>query len=248
MFYQEFLPSTSLQSYVDSYWIAKCDFNGTKSKILPDGCMDVIFDFGNQSSNSFVENARVSGMMTAYRFVVSQQIATTIGIRFKPGQLCRLTKFPFGEIKNGTVPASEVLPNISQDFYDKLNHQDNQFDRIKWIDEYLVMQFSDSSDRRSSDMHSVCEAIENNFRALDLVQIAEQHHVSLRQLERKFKVSVGVTMKEFHAIVRFRKTLETITNQSQGSLMLAAFDHGYYDHAHLTKEFNKMAGINPSQL
>ena len=79
-------------------------------------------------------------------------------------------------------------------------------------------------------------------------KIAKNHYISLRQLERRFKTIVGVTMKEYHSIIRFNKAKDNIMENPNLSLLNIAFDNGYFDHSHLAKEVNKMSGLNPSEL
>ena len=78
--------------------------------------------------------------------------------------------------------------------------------------------------------------------------LAQEAHVSNRTLERIFKENVGIPPKEFLRIVRFQEVLKRLrqTDVSEESLLRVAFGLGYYDHAHLTNEFKKYAGILPS--
>jgi AraC-like DNA-binding protein len=76
-------------------------------------------------------------------------------------------------------------------------------------------------------------------------------HVSNRTMERLFKEHVGIPPKEFMRIVRFQEVLKRLRQAgkvSEESLLRVAFELGYYDHAHLTNEFKKYAGILPSEL
>ncbi len=76
-------------------------------------------------------------------------------------------------------------------------------------------------------------------------------HVSKRTMERIFKENVGIPPKEFIRIVRFQEVLKRLRQAgsvNEESLLRVAFDLGYYDHAHLTNEFKKYAGILPSEL
>jgi AraC-like DNA-binding protein len=75
------------------------------------------------------------------------------------------------------------------------------------------------------------------------------------------RTSLGISPKEFIKIARFQEVLrrlQQIRPQSvlqdgpgdipQESLLRIAFELGYYDHAHLTNEFKRYAGIRPSEL
>ena len=47
MIYTEFAPHAALAPYIDAYWTATGDGHGLqKEKILPDGCIDIIFSVG----------------------------------------------------------------------------------------------------------------------------------------------------------------------------------------------------------
>lgn len=76
-----------------------------------------------------------------------------------------------------------------------------------------------------------------------------KHNISLRTLERQFKQNIGIPPKELSNIIRFQSTLKKLkTNAKKESLLRVAYEMGYYDHAHLTNEFKKYAGLNPTQL
>ncbi|WP_445665839.1 helix-turn-helix domain-containing protein [Fodinibius sp. AD559] len=72
--------------------------------------------------------------------------------------------------------------------------------------------------------------------------------ISKRQFERRFRSAIGVSMKSYARIVRFLHIKSLIKEKPQESLLNIAFDNGYYDHAHLTRDFKKMAGSMPSEM
>ncbi len=244
--YQEYIPSPKLGHYIDKYWVSKNDNDLTESKILPDGYIDIVFDINEESNNYSDDSIRISGMMTKFRNVISKQNSETFGIRFKAGQFNAISCFPISEIKNKAINASEILPNFNCALLEELIDKKSQSDKIQVIERFLINQLSWSN--TNNLIASVCASINTSFQTINMVHIAKQHHISLRQLERRFKVAVGVTMKEYHSIVRFCKTIESISQNPKKSLLLTAFDNGYFDHAHLTKDIYKMAGINPSQI
>ena len=116
------------------------------------------------------------------------------------------------------------------------------------IEQQLLTSMNASNCLRYSLISSVCHRIHQSFVSLSLDHIARAHGIGLRQLERLFRANVGVTMKEYQTIIRFKHTLQDIASDPEKSLLHVAYDMGYFDHAHLTREINKMAGIPPSQL
>ncbi len=247
MHYREYIPSAPLRQFIDTFWIAKNDENVAESRILPDGFMDIVFDINHESAITDT-GIRISGMMTTYRDIISLRNAETIGVRFKPGQMGLLADFQFSSIKNKTVVATELSSMLNNILLEELNDKPNVIEKFKLIESVLINHLGGSNTSRNRIIPSVCETISEDYQSIDMLKVARQHHISLRQLERRFKAAVGVTMKEYHAIVRFNKTLQSISHHPRKSLMESAFDNGYFDHAHLTKNFFKMAGLNPSQL
>lgn len=69
MIYCECRPHIALLPYVETYWLANGFADGKEShKILPDGCVDIIFSFGESSESDrlkqFVSN--IIGAMTTF--------------------------------------------------------------------------------------------------------------------------------------------------------------------------------------
>ncbi|RKR07869.1 AraC-like DNA-binding protein [Maribacter vaceletii] len=248
MSYKEYIPSKNLNSIVDSIWIATNNGNKIESRILPDGYVDIIFDLDKQMHLNSGNEIRVSGMMTKFKKVVSRENSETLGVRFKTGQFNAISSIPLSEIKNTTINASNLFPQLNKSLLNELIEKNNHLEKVQLINSFLTTEINWSNLDEKKLEHSVCKSIQSNYRELDLSKIAKNHYISLRQLERRFKTIVGVTMKEYHSIIRFNKAKKNILENPKLSLLNIAFDNGYFDHSHLAKEINKMSGLNPSQL
>ncbi len=248
MIYKEYIPSENLSSIVDAIWIATNNGKEKESKILPDGYVDIIFDFDKQKHLNSGSEIRISGMMTKFKKVISRKNSETLGIRFKTGQFNSVSNIPLSEIKNTTIHASNLFPRLNNSFLDELIEKKNHWEKLQLINKFLLTEINCSGLTVSKLEQSVCESIRLNYKELDLSKIAKNHYISLRQLERRFKTIVGITMKEYHSIIRFNKTKDYISENPNLSLLNIAFDNGYFDHSHLSKEMKKMSGLNPSEL
>lgn len=241
MIYQEFQPQPFWQTYVASYWLASGEAT-TASRIYPDGCVDLIFH-GIGS-----ENIRVSGMMTHYRDVAFNGKIELLGIRLKPSGLSLLQGLPMAELKN----VSSCLSGISKwpigEWKQALWAIHAIEHKIHWIETYLLPLLFHGRRKVDPLITYVCQDLESRYTSVDIAALARQYYLSLRQLERRFKGYVGVSMKEYQRIFRFTKALSDIQCYPSRSLLQIAFDHGYTDHAHLNREVQRMTGSNPSML
>jgi len=72
---------------------------------------------------------------------------------------------------------------------------------------------------------------------------------SRRHLSTAFAAELGVTPKEYQRIARFaasRRSMTTPTRRGRPSLAAVAAASGYADQAHLTREWNTLAGCPPA--
>lgn len=70
--------------------------------------------------------------------------------------------------------------------------------------------------------------------------------LSQRQIERLFKLWLGMTPKYYQRIVRIQKAVRLI--QQGRSLVDVAFDAGFSDQAHMTREFRAISSNTPGKI
>jgi len=246
MQYKEYQPHPYWQAYVDSYWYAKGDEVGI-SRIYPDGYLDIIFDL-KRSSLASIDRIRISGMMTSFRDVELDCEMEVLGIRFKPSSLSLLQAIPVGQLKNVSIYLNEITNFPIAEWSERLFNAPAVVEKIHWIEHYLLPRLIGPFEEEDGLISAVCQQIRQQYVQVDISSLAKQYFISLRQLERRFKGKIGISMKEYQRVQRFSNALGEIRQLPEKSLLHIAFDNGYADHAHLTREVFRMTGSNPSAL
>jgi hypothetical protein len=100
MNYKELKPTNKIKKIINAYWIFSNIETNKNQTILPDGCIDIIFNLGKSTNSIPKKSIVISGMMTKYHNEVFEKNTELFGIRFKTGQLNCLTKYPLSEITN----------------------------------------------------------------------------------------------------------------------------------------------------
>jgi AraC-like DNA-binding protein len=86
----------------------------------------------------------------------------------------------------------------------------------------------------------------NEIRELtNFFKITQKYKVSERQLERKFKTSVGISPKKLQRIVRFEKSLQLLRRADYKQLTSVAHELDYTDQSHFIKDFKDFSGMTP---
>ena len=248
MIYQEFKPSEQLKNIVDSYWFFSSLDQLVNENILPDGCMDLIFNFGALTNSIPSNEVGVTGMMTTYSNQSFERNTELLGIRFKSGMLSKISSFPLFEIKDMVTEASIIIPEFNIEVVEKLKEQNSIDKKLKLIEKALLKIVNSRNTSSDNLIPSVIELIQNSSASITVENIAKHHCISLRQLERKFKYQVGVTAKEYERIIRFQKTKKLIKTETNRCLLDIALYAGYFDHSHLSNEFKRLSGKNPSEF
>ena len=70
-------------------------------------------------------------------------------------------------------------------------------------------------------------------------------NVGQRQLERQFQRWLAMTPKQCQRVFRVARALTSIRNNLEESLASIAFESGFSDQAHMTREFKQIAKISP---
>ena len=237
--YQEIEPSKGLDELIDSFWVFSQNKASEYFKVLPDTCADLIFDL-NQCKGF------LSGVMTNYQRIELATESNLIGIRFKSEMFGSLSKIPLDETKNLRVELSQIFPTKCLARLSQLDELESIADKINFLENFTGTLFKENYERQDQMILSVAKNIRLLNGNLNIGALAKSHHLSLRQLERRFKNYIGLTIKEFSSIVRFNIAKKAIATSTSKSLLEIAFDMGFFDHSHMTHEFKRISGENPS--
>ena len=78
--------------------------------------------------------------------------------------------------------------------------------------------------------------------------LARHVNLSRRHLGRIMKERLGISPKRFARISRFDRAVQFGRAHPLEPWARVAFEAGYADQAHMTREFNEIGGIRPSDL
>ena len=91
------------------------------------------------------------------------------------------------------------------------------------------------------------KSIDRTNGLVSIENLAERVGWSTRQLQRRFKSAVGISPKLFSRMRRFQRVFCAMENVATGWAN-AAVDSGYYDQAHLIRDFRDFTGQTPTAL
>ena len=243
--YQEYSPDFRLTPWVKNYWWSDSFVSSdVLPKVFPDGCTDVMFIFDRIRGTSF---AGIFGMMTTFINVNFPASTQMFGVRFKPAGLAAFTRVPVSEFTDRAVEFALVDSWFDMSFYETLPEKQSVEEMITHTNNQLIKQLSylyhfDKQTIRAVDL--IRQAKGN----LSLTDVASDICLCQRHFERKFKSTVGVCPKMFAKIFRFKHAAQYLQSHPHKDLLTIAVECGYYDHAHLIKDFKSLSGNAPTDF
>ena len=243
--YYEYTPNILLTPWVATYWTANGFMNKENvSRILPDGCVDIIFIF-DKTKGTF--SANITGTMTTFLEIAYPQSVQMFGIRFKPAGITAFTRIPVDEFTNRNVELALVDTLFSKSFCEKIPEKQSVEEIITLTDNFLInripyLYHSNKQIIRAVDLIYFAKG------QLPLADLASDVCLCQRHFERNFKSTVGISPKLFAKIFRFKHALRCLKNYPHKDLLTVAIECGYYDHSHLIKDFKTLSGNTPTDL
>jgi AraC-like DNA-binding protein len=211
------------------------------NRVLPDGCMDVIFDLRDSNAAGGIV---VGAMLTASVFHHIGCI-DMLGVRFVPGAAPLFLRAPAGELTAATIPA-DSLWHDSGDFQLRLLECANARERLTLLDRYLLARVQP---RAGAEAALQGMALIERARGLLRVELlCRSLGVNERALQRAFANQVGLTPKQAIRIMRFRNAVMQLQGAQYGTLASIALNCGYADQAHFTREFRELAAVTPREF
>lgn len=249
--YKVIPPHPLLAGYVDAYWVSSVTQH-SQQRILPDTCADIIFNISEDNiavaSGELIapSTAFVVGTMTIFKNSMMSANTRMLGIRFRPAGLNAFTGLPLQLITDGWLSLKEITAGW-QDMLEPLLTKANSLSaKINCLEKFLLQRLPAANINLQKIQHSVL-LIQQSQGKVSLASLAGSAFMSTRNFERCFLQTVGVSPKTFTRIVRFMEIKQQLKSQPYSHLLSLALDNGFYDHAHLTREFRAFSGESPTE-
>lgn len=248
MIYLEFPARTELRDHIECFWTITAAPSllktPTENRILPDGCMDIIFDF-KDSSNRFP--AYVVGTMSHPLMVPMAGFVDLLGIRFKPGAIQPFLSFFAAECTDQAADLSCFWGPRWSEVWNQLRGMQSTQERISFLELDLLKNFGWRMGLDPYVQYCV-KQIQKNRGNTPLNALERGTGLSARQLERKFARDIGLGPKTFSRIIRFQNIVQTAQAAKIADWAGLATELGYADQSHLVREFREFSGTTPLAL
>jgi AraC-like DNA-binding protein len=199
----------------------------------------------------------LGGLHSAPALIAHEGAQSGIQVALRPLGARALLGLPAGELAEIDVPAEAVLSDLCSELRARVLQATGWPGRFAVMDEILLRRINVGRGARPGVAPEVSWAwrqLMTTGGSIRAAELAEQTGWSGRHLASRFRAEIGLTPKAAARVIRFNRARHLLARQATaadgaGGYRLAdlAVTCGYFDQAHLAREFRALAGLPPSQ-
>lgn len=171
-----------------------------------------------------------------------------VEITFAPWAAHRVFGTSMADLTDTVVEADAVLGRRMQRLADELSEAPPGAARFKVLDRRLL-QWTARAPASHAPNYGVLRAwdlLNRTSGNMSVKLLAEHVQWSTRHLEMEFRRQIGISPKRLARVIRINRAIRQLTGGS--SPADTALACGYYDQAHLIRDFKALAGTTPGRF
>jgi AraC-like DNA-binding protein len=221
-----------LARWVECSWCIQGDGPVTGYAVPPDGCLDIVY--------SRADGLRAIGTMTAEQRFDFPAGSQTLGVRFRPGMAGAFLRVAPVELTDAAIPLADLWGGAARELEARLYEAARP--------EELLRGQLRAPRAESNAVERAIAAITAAKGTVDLEYIARQANLSPRQFRRRCLEESGLTPKHLCRVLRFQHARRLASNVLRPQWSGIAADAGYFDQAHLIRDFREFTGRTPMSV
>lgn len=193
-----------------------------------------------------VYDSFIAGMHDGHGMYECQGGQRGIQLDVTPLGAYTLLGVPMGHLTNLAVDLADVLGPAVPALVDRLQEAPSWGDRFDLLDAFLLrrLEVGPSPDAEVREAWRLLTATDGQT---PVAVLAGEVGWSRKHLTHRFKEQVGLSPKVMARVLRFQRAVELMSRGVPNWVDIAV-TCGYYDQAHLNREFRALAGCTPTEL
>jgi AraC-like DNA-binding protein len=252
MLYLKHTPRPPVGDFVEYLWVMSDAPPHSRERILPTGTLELVINLAEDQIRIYEPAGncrRLSGTILsgayAHPFIIdTAEHALAMGVHFRPGGASRFIRVPVGDLADGHVEAAALWGWRAVQLRERLCAAATHRERFRVLEKALLARVTDGRSGRPIVQAALRQLEQGRSSVREVVAgsgLSHRHFVSL------FKDEVGMTPKLFSRIHRFQRTIAMARERTVTDWAALAVECGYYDQAHLIRDFVAFAGSAPGE-
>lgn len=205
------------------------------------------YDYQNKNTHFVGTGSHLLTPSTKTLILNDEAPLTRLGIRFKPTALYQLERKESGVI-NQCLEPNWLEHFLSPTNYQSLIAEGKKIEILKRVEQDLQpLMESAQSDKSVILVDNALTIIEQHNGLLTSDYLSQKCFTTKRTLERAFKKTVGIGIKQYQSIVKFEALFMHLhQNPNKADWAEVASQFGFSDQPHMIRKMKQVIGVTPS--
>jgi AraC-like DNA-binding protein len=246
-------PGPPLSEFVELIWL----YEGYTAphafeRLMPTGTMSLVINLHEDRSPIYhperlellgaTRGILLAGIYSEFAVIDTAEQWATLGVHFRPGGAFSFFGLPAGELQNTTLSLEDLWGPAANGLRDRILEAATPEARFGIMEEALLARA-----RGLSRHPAIAFALRELRQSRTVGSVLDQVGYSQRHFIQLFRQEVGLTPKLYGRIQRFQRVLRQIMPIRQVDWPGLALDCGFFDQAHLIRDFRAFSGFTPSE-
>jgi AraC-like DNA-binding protein len=237
--YREDRPAAALDAHFQCVWSNTIAHNEpSRLAVVPDGCVDIIWIDGELT---------VAGPDVSVALSCVSRGSMFVGARFRPGAAHTWLGLPMSEVVDSRLALDHFWGTRAREIAARIGDATTTDARTHALEAALCAMAPDLAPP-APDMGFVFNALKTESAGDGMAIVLDRLDVSPRTLRRRCQEAFGYGPKTLDRILRFQRFLKLARQGEEQRLATLAFEAGYADQAHLTREVRRLSGLSPATV
>lgn len=252
----EATPPPALAELVETVWASQGHDCFEEEEILPRSSTEVLFGLGDRHSlrdrrepsrQRHFDASFVSGLQQEPLHVISPPTTAMAGVRLHPAGVATFLRDTPAAIAGAVVELDAILGPQVERLRQRVATTPDLRDRALLLAAAVGRRLAAARPLAEPVRH-VLWALQASGGTTPIRHLVRETGYSHRWVTRRFRDAVGLTPKAFARLVRFESAFARLNTLHRVHWAELALDCGYYDQAHMAREFRAFAGTTPSEV
>lgn len=197
----------------------------------------------------------LGGLHTAPALITHHGWQSGIQLALTPLGARALLGLPAAELAGIDVEADDVLGRLAREVRERVLAAPDWAGRFAVLEEFLArrVRAAQAPGRPvpRPEVSYAWDRLQQSYGTVSVADLAAETGWSARHLGEQFRAETGLSPKAGARVVRFDRARRRMMRQAAGGRVVLAelaAECGYYDQAHLARDFRDLAGCPPSLL
>jgi AraC-like DNA-binding protein len=190
--------------------------------------------------------ALVGGLGLRPTVIAFDTVMCGLQLDLAPRAARQLFGVPPAELSSRVVDLEDVMGRSAAELVDRLHETDSWSERLRVVDELLGRRAAGSAAARPQVDHA-WRLITHAAGRISIADVATAVGWSRRHLDQEFRAEFGLTPKAVSRLARFTRSRQMLQRHPAVSLAELSDAAGFFDQAHMAREWNLLAGMPASE-